>query len=166
MQVSIDFRTIPESYYDSTYTHLPDGYVPFSLGSYYRLSTEAQQQAQHATEAQQQPQHAYCCFTTDAAQQLQHASQAQHATEAQQPQHAAVVLPSLRPEHFSTEAQQAQHAYCCVTTDAAQQLQHAQQAQHAPALMQPPAHASVSPSACVSSQAHDAHYSPDPPAHV
>ena len=79
MQVSIDFRTIPESYYDSTYTHLPDGYVPFSLGSYYRLSSEAQ---------------------------------------------------------------------------------------HAPALVQPPAHASVSPTACGSSQAQDADYSPDPPAHV
>ena len=79
MQVSIDFRTIPASYYDSTYTHLPDGYVPFSLGSYYRLSSDVQ---------------------------------------------------------------------------------------HAPALIQPPAHASVIPTGCVSAHAQDADCSPDPPALV
>jgi len=40
-RVSIDFRTVPESYYDDTYTHLPSGYVPFRRGTYYRSSEEA-----------------------------------------------------------------------------------------------------------------------------
>ena len=39
--MSIDFRAIPQSYYDDTYTHLPSGYVPFRRGTYYRSSEDA-----------------------------------------------------------------------------------------------------------------------------
>jgi hypothetical protein len=41
-RVSLDFRAIPQSYYDDTFTHLPNGYVPFRRGTYYRVSDEAQ----------------------------------------------------------------------------------------------------------------------------